>query len=112
MGVIEESYSMTIFKFKAIVFRSTLPGTKLVTYTNVYASSIVSPSEHVLPCYNSSDSDNNNDSKSKKCCQIYNVLGGTYWNHNTVYCERIKYLKKSSRSQKSYMISRKYDPRK
>ena len=54
-------------------------------------------------------SDSENDSKSKKFCQICKAVGGTYWNHNTAECGRIKYLKKPSGSHKSYKSSKNYD---
>ena len=36
-------------------------------------------------------------------------MGGTYWNNNTADCGRLKYLKKSSGTQKSNRSSRNYD---
>ena len=50
--------------------------------------------------------------KSKKFCQICKTVGGTYWNHNTTECGRIKYLKKLSGSHKSYRSSKNYDSKK
>ena len=56
-------------------------------------------------------SDSDNDSRSKKFCQICKAVGGTYWNHNTTDCGRIKHLKKSS-GTKVYKSPRNYDSHK
>ena len=57
-------------------------------------------------------SDSDDDSRSKKFCQICKGVGGTYWNHNTIDCARLKHLSKKSSGTKVYKIPRNYDSHK
>ena len=93
MGVTEESYAMTISKFKATAFKKYVQKKGNDKSENKTKSK---PKGH-------------RTSRKGKKSHYCKTVGGTYWNHNTAECGRIKYLKKPSGSHKSYRSSKNYD---